>query len=165
VIIRRATASDGAQIAAVGCRAWSSAIFRSVPEEPGARERVEKAFRAFADEFHARIIVAESGGVILGWGARDTGADYISDLWVDPAWHRKGIGLALMEALLTEIVLSGYRQASIETHARNLPAIRLYERCGFRIVRRGEEWSDSLCRMVEKVSMELLLDLQIKASA
>lgn len=165
MIIRRANLSDCVEIAAVGCRAWASTIFRFEPEVSGVRERAQKAFRAFADEFHSRIVLADAGGIVLGWGARDTNADYISDLWVDPAFQRRGIGLALMDTLVSEIVLSGYGVASIETHARNLPAIRLYERCGFRIVRRGEEWSDSLCRQVEKVSMELLLDDLIKVSA
>ncbi|PYE89680.1 GNAT family N-acetyltransferase [Phyllobacterium leguminum] len=157
MIIRRASVGDSAALAGVGCRAWASMIFRFEPERPGIRERAERAFRAFADEFHHQIVLAELAGAVVGWGARDTGADYISDLWIDPAFQRRGIGFALMDALLAEIVLSGYGRACIETHARNLPAIRLYERCGFRIIRRGEEWSDSFCRKVEKVSMELLL--------
>jgi len=158
--IRRAVASDKAAIAAVGCRAWISAFSRFEPEAngPGVGERTEKVFRSFADDFYPQILLAETAGVILGWGARDTNADYISDLWIDPAFHRRGIGLTLMDALLAEIVLSGYATARIETHARNLPAIRLYERCGFEVVWRGEGWSDSLGREIEKVRMEAPLD-------
>ncbi|RCS21998.1 GNAT family N-acetyltransferase [Phyllobacterium salinisoli] len=155
--IRRANAADSAVLASVGHRAWASVIFGFEPEEAGIRERVEKAFRAFTDEFYPRILLAQSSGIVLGWAARDTDADYISDLWIDPAWQRHGIGLALMDALLAEILLSGYPKARIDTHARNLPAIRLYQRCGFHVVWRGQEWSDSLGRNIEKVRMEALL--------
>ncbi|WP_158259896.1 GNAT family N-acetyltransferase [Phyllobacterium phragmitis] len=156
--IRRAEAGYSAAIASVGYRAWASTIFGFEPEQPGVRKRVENVFHVFADEFPSRILLAESAGIICGWGARDTGTDYISDLWIDPAWQRQGIGLALMDALLAEIVLLGYASAHIDTHARNLPAIRLYERCGFYVVWRGLEWSDSLGREVGKVRMEASLN-------
>ncbi|WP_420962303.1 GNAT family N-acetyltransferase [Brucella sp. IR073] len=157
--IRRAVASDRAAIAAVGCRAWISSFTQFEPDanEPGVRVRVEKVFRTFADEFYPSIRIAETAGIVLGWGARDTDADYISDLWIDPSFHRRGIGLALMDALLAEILLAGYPMARIDTHARNLPAIRLYERCGFEVVWRGQEWSESLGRNIEKVRMEMVL--------
>ncbi|GGA82814.1 N-acetyltransferase [Brucella endophytica] len=157
--IRRAVAGDRAAIAAVGRRAWVSSFTQFEPEasEPGVCARVEKVFRAFADEFYPRILIAETAGIVLGWGARDLDADYISDLWIDPSFHRRGIGLALMDAMLAEIVLAGYTRACIDTHARNLPAIRLYERCGFEVVWRGQGWSDSLGRNIEKVRMEMVL--------
>jgi len=57
----------------------------------------------------------------------------ISSLVVDPAYHRQGIGLTLVE-----YVLQCYGDTTIEvgTATNNVPAIQLYERCGFQIIKR-----------------------------
>ena len=48
-----------------------------------------------------------------------------------PAHQRQGHGEPLMRAALAAAHAAGYRQVSLTVHPRN-PAIRLYERCGFR---------------------------------
>lgn len=154
MLLRRATSADLAMIARIAADAWAAHIFSHEKEKPGQRQRAELAFLQAARDYQDYILVAVEDSVICGWGARDTNADYISDIWVDPAYHRQGIGIMLVDALLAQIVMLGYKSAKIGTHARNLPAIKLYEKCGFRITRRYEEWSDSLGRVVEKVKMQ-----------
>ncbi len=152
--LRQATTADLAMIARIGADAWASHIFSHESEGPDQRKRAELAFLHSAQDYLDYILVAEQDGVICGWGARDTNQNYISDIWVNPAHHGQGIGTLLVDALLAQIVMLGFQTAEIGTHARNLPAIKLYEKCGFRIIRRYEEWSASLARVVEKVKMQ-----------
>jgi ribosomal-protein-alanine N-acetyltransferase len=158
VVIRRATEADIATIAAVGSRAWASNVFSFEPELPGMRAHVQKAFREFAESSFAQVLVADVDGTIVGWGARDEDNDYISDLWVDPVVQGQGIGTTLLRALKAAIAEAGYTKARISTHARNVGAIRLYQREGFDIIEQGPEWSTSLEREIDKVKM--LAELQ-----
>lgn len=157
VVIRRATIEDCDALAAVGSRAWASNIFSFEPEQPGVFERVSKAYRGFVEDFYPNILVALIDEKIVGWGARDTGEDYISDLWVDPQWQGRGAGSALLGVLKQEIAEAGYSRARIDTHARNIGAVRLYERNGFVIVLRERTWSESLGREIDKVKLEAQL--------
>lgn len=145
--------ADIAAIAAVGSCAWASNIFSFEPELPGMRTHVEKAFHEFAEGSWRTVLVAEVDNGIVGWGARDEDNDYISDLWVEPAMQGQGVGSTLLRTLKTAIEEAGYSKARISTHARNVGAVRLYQREGFVIVEQGPEWSTSLERMIDKVKM------------
>jgi ribosomal-protein-alanine N-acetyltransferase len=153
VVIRRATEGDIAAIAAIGSRAWASNVFSFEPELPGMRAHVEKAFQEFAKTSYRHVLVAEVDETIVGWGARDEDNDYISDLWVEPVVQGQGIGTSLLRTLKSAIAEAGYTKARISTHARNVGAIRLYQREGFAIVEQGPEWSTSLEREIDKVKM------------
>ena len=153
VVIRRATEADIAAIAAIGSRAWASNIFSFEPEMPGMRAHVEKAFLEFAEASYQHVLVAGVGDVVVGWGAREENNDYISDLWVDPVVQGQGIGTQLLRVLMADIADAGYSKARISTHARNMGAVRLYQREGFEIVEQRLEWSTSLEREIEKVHM------------
>ncbi|MGH6761518.1 MAG: GNAT family N-acetyltransferase [Phyllobacterium sp.] len=154
VVIRRADIEDLDALAAIGSRAWASSIFSFEPEQPGVLDRVSKAYRGFVEDFYPNILVAMIDGNIVGWGARDTGEDYISDLWVDPEWQGRGAGSALLTALKQEIADAGYSKARIDTHARNAGAVRLYQRNGFVTVLHERAWSESLGREIDKVKLE-----------
>ncbi|MHC1549158.1 GNAT family N-acetyltransferase [Phyllobacterium sp. K27] len=153
VVIRRATEADITAIAAVGSSAWASNVFSFEAELPGMRMHVEKAFKEFAETSFTTVLVAQLEQTMLGWGAREENNDYISDLWVDPTVHGQGIGSSLLREMMAAIRYEGYMKARISTHARNIGAIRLYQREGFNIVEQGPEWSTSLEREIEKVQM------------
>ncbi len=153
VVIRRATEADITAIAAVGSSAWASNIFSFEPELPGMRMHVEKAFREFARSSYNTVLVAQLEQTVLGWGAREENNDYISDLWVDPTVQGQGVGSSLLREMMAAIQHAGYLKARISTHARNIGAIRLYQREGFNIVEQGPEWSTSLEREIDKVQM------------
>ncbi len=99
------------------------------------------------------VLVAERAGTIFGWGARVPASNYISDIWIDPPYQGQGIGGQILDALMAQILLDGFDAATIGTHADNLPAIGLYQKLGFTIDWRGEEWSESFGRSVEKVRL------------
>lgn len=116
-------------------------------------QKVEAGFLDIVTQADAQVLIAERDGKIAGWGAITANTNYISDLWVDPDFHRQGIGRILMDAMMAEMFLSGWTEVTIGTHAKNLPAIALYERCGFAIYWREIEYSKSFGRDVEKVRM------------
>ncbi len=59
---------------------------------------------------------------------------YITNIAVDPAFRRKGIGKALVETLLREGRKLGLSSFTLEVRKSNLAAIALYESLGFKDV-------------------------------
>jgi ribosomal protein S18 acetylase RimI-like enzyme len=70
-----------------------------------------------------RISVA--GGPGEPWGA-------ITAVEVDPAWQRRGLGVALTSALAAAAAGRGARRVLLQVETGNAPARALYVRCGFR---------------------------------
>lgn len=105
---------------------------------------------AFVHEIHyediARPLVAELDGEVVGyitaWFVRDE--IHITNLAVSPKHRRKGIADALLRTILDMGRREGYRFVYLEVRRSNLPAIRLYEKWGFRVlaIRRGYYQSD-----------------------
>ncbi len=95
---------------------------------------------AFLNEIHYRDVahplVAEIDGEVVGyltaWFVRDE--IHITNLAVSPRHRRKGIGNALLQAVLEKGRREGYRLAYLEVRPSNLAAIRLYRKWGFRVV-------------------------------
>ncbi len=50
---------------------------------------------------------------------------------VDPKWRGKGVGRALLEAGLADLLMSAARRLFLEVAADNAPALALYRRQGF----------------------------------
>lgn len=150
------TEADADRVGEVGFAAWAA---NPVLNDCGAdmSQRVHSAFRDFAANGSKVILVAESNGEIVGWIARDGEADYVSDLWVDPDCQGRGVGRALLEHVSSLMRHEGVECARIATHARNVGAIRLYERCGFALVWRGMERSETMRMDIEKVHLEKAL--------
>ena len=148
--------ADAVRVGEVGFAAWAA---NPVLNDFGADmpERVRSAFRDFGATGSKVILVAECNGVIVGWTAREGAADYVSDLWVDPDHQGRGAGSALLEHIFSVMRREGIERARIATHARNVGAIRLYERCGFVLVWRGMERSEAMQMDVEKVHLEKAL--------
>src|SRR5207253_3247859 len=51
----------------------------------------------------------------------------------EPDHRRRGLGLALLTALIQEALSAGFPAISLSVERDN-PALHLYERCGFRII-------------------------------
>lgn len=153
--IREMTVADHIVVGEVGFTAWqSSDAFRNVELSAETVERTRLAYMAFATEAMGDVRLAEVDGTVVGWCARDSEPDYVSDLWMQPEWQGRGIGRALLVDALERIRGAGFAKARIHTHANNDGAIRLYERCGFRIIWSGSEYSRSMGITLEKVHME-----------
>ncbi len=156
LLIRRGFPGEFASMAALAVRAWRIAA-RGVELAADRQHALEAKFLHDLQENADGVLTAEKAGIIAGWGARVPRSNYISDLWVDPPCHGQGIGGQLLDALMAQVLLDGFDEAVIGTHADNLPAINLYGKVGFRIEWQGEEWSESFRKQVEKVRMRAKL--------
>lgn len=143
-------------MAELAVRAWQTAA-RAIGLTDESRSLLKAKFLRDLNENADGVLLAEREGRICGWGARVSNSNYISDLWIDPPYHGQGLGGLLLNALMAQILLDGFAEAEIGTHADNLPAIGLYRRTGFAIYRQEEEWSESFGHRVEKVRMKASL--------
>ncbi len=76
------------------------------------------------------------------------------DLFLDPALHNRGIGTAAVREVVRMLISErGHHRITIDPAAANTPAIRAYEKAGFRsvgVMRRyerdvgGADWHDGL---------------------
>lgn len=152
LLIRRGFPGEFVSMAALAVRAWRIAA-RDIELGAERQKVLEARFLRDLQENADGVLVADRGGIIAGWGARVPQSNYISDLWLDPPYHGQRIGMQLLSALMAKILLDGFDEALIGTHADNLPAINLYKKAGFQIDWQGEERSESFGRTVEKVRM------------
>ena len=83
---------------------------------------------------YAYYYVAELDGEIAGCcGIRNIAGDgEITNVVVAPSYRRRGIALKMMEYMLEEAVKAGIGDCTLEVRVSNQPAIRLYERLGFK---------------------------------
>ena len=101
--------------------------------------RQDAALAALVDgEPLAASWVVEAVGEALGYailtvsfslesGGRD---GFIDELYLRPAWRRRGIGERVLDALVGEARARGLKRLYLEVEHRN-PAVRLYHRAGF----------------------------------
>lgn len=157
LLIRRAEMSgEFVLMAELAIRAWETAASDIELSDKSRSALLAKFLRDLHDNADG-VLVALQGDQICGWGAYVPKSNYISDLWVDPSHHGQGIGSTLLDALMAQIVLDGFADAEIGTHANNFIAIGLYEKLGFKTYHRSEEWSESFGCNVEKVRMRIVL--------
>lgn len=122
------------------------------------------AFEGFGTLPNDRAVVAEANGEAVGacWVRTTDEYGHINN--ETPSFsislykpHRgMGIGTAMMRALLDELRDAGYARASLSVQKEN-PALRLYERMGFRIVGDGFDESEWLmvCRLGHSMGLEV----------
>jgi [ribosomal protein S18]-alanine N-acetyltransferase len=93
---------------------WSEGVFRN---ELAAENRI--------------YLAAEEEGV-AGFAGAMLVADeaHVTNLLVDPAWRRRGIGFELMRSLIEAAVEAGARHLTLEVRSRNEAARALYARLG-----------------------------------
>jgi mycothiol synthase len=86
---------------------------------------------------------AELAGFVLAYPERvgDEGFGWIGTLGVRKPWRRRGLGEALLRAAFRELYLRGRRRVGLGVDAENVTgALRLYERVGMHVMRRGDSW-------------------------
>lgn len=104
------------------------------------------------------LLVARIGEKVAGCVAlRDLGdgACEMKRLFVDPAFHGKGIGLALAQAVIAEARRQGYTRMFLDTGPKQVEAQGLYRRLGFNYVPPYSPVSDDMRDWL--VYMELTL--------
>ncbi len=118
MVIRPLTIDDlGALVALEAANApapWSEGVFRN---ELAAENRI--------------YLAADESGVV-GFAGMMLVADeaHVTNLLVDPAWRRRGIGFDLMRSLIEAAVEAGARHLTLEVRSRNEAARALYARVG-----------------------------------
>ena len=106
-----------------------------------------------------RAVVAEVDGVVVGacwvrttdeYGRIDDSTPSFS-ISLYKQYRNLGVGTAMMSRMLDELRASGYARTSLSVQKQN-PALRLYERLGFRIV--GDGFDETEWLTVKKLGHE-----------
>jgi ribosomal-protein-alanine N-acetyltransferase len=84
----------------------------------------------------AHYIVARCGDQIAGFAGMWLLVDeaHVTTFATRPEWRRQGIGERLLLALLDLSAARGAHEATLEVRPSNMPARRLYEKYGFKVV-------------------------------
>lgn len=125
-------------------------LYEAIYTEPDAPRpprsvTTDPALRAYIEDFGAHpgdmAACAEEDGEVVGaaWARLMHGYGFVDDsvpelaVSVRPAWRGRGIGTALLSELIECCTAAGFPAISLSVQRAN-PAVRLYERLGFREV-------------------------------
>jgi len=104
---------------------------------PSAYPRRKLRYLAF--RANSRCYVESDGttvrGFIISMFRRGCRISVVETIDVDPAFQGKGIGLRLLHAAEQDMVNKGCRISRLQVAVGNFPAIRLYEKAGYRTIR------------------------------
>lgn len=101
-----------------------SALLNLAVRAKGSWGYGEDLLRAFEATMHSSLdrpglafVLAESGSTLAGYASLDAAgnAAWLEDLWVDPAWQQRGIGAALLSAVMSEAARRGARVLECES--------------------------------------------------
>ncbi len=157
VVVRPFREGDGRWLMEIAPRAFLKlgldrlALDKSLP-----RDAVREAYLREAEGYIKRvtegdknieIIVAEERGSVRGYLVLGINAErseifqfkwaQILSLAVDPDWWSKGVGSKLVKGGLKRLKEKGVRYVEVFTDQNNVPAIRIYEKHGFRVIHSG----------------------------
>lgn len=84
-------------------------------------------------ESGAVFLVAENNGEFCGYVSGEVTCDEceISNIAVEVAYRRKGVGMALLTAMLSELIARKVKSVFLLVRDGNIPAISLYTSLGF----------------------------------
>ena len=134
ITIRKAENADARRLAEIAYSAWVSGIYPLLTPVPGMRDAERYRLTQVVAETLNRIIVAEVDGIVVGWCSRSARRAYIPYLFVMPELQRNGLGSMLLRRMESMLELGGAERVYLETPADNVPAVRFYEKQGYRIL-------------------------------
>lgn len=75
---------------------------------------------------------------------------YLRTLAVDVDWRGRGVGRQLLEEAIAAGGRVGFKRIRLDVNANNAPALRLYERLGFKIIHKGAapDYGQHVCAML-----------------
>jgi ribosomal protein S18 acetylase RimI-like enzyme len=141
-------AEDGASVAALDASFTTDRVYRVVRgrhsfglvSEPVVPPLVKAGgLAAEVDRLRGLpyVVVAEEANELVGVAAASLSAwnrrAQLDGLYVAPAARRRGAGRALVDAVVAYARAAGARCLWLETQNTNYPAVRFYERVGFRL--------------------------------
>ena len=116
-----------------------SGDFFSPSQENEARWR--KHILSVYEEDENQILIAENDGKIVGFIkiitlvkhplVSNIRCSLISDMYVLPAFRRKGVAFTLMNRVFEYVKSKGVTHVRLNVMERNIPAYNLYEKMGF----------------------------------
>lgn len=146
--IREATLEDAASLARLAERTFRDAFApanRAEDMEAHCRssygERIQAA--EIADANRTTLVACDRDRLVgygqLRWAAAPVGVvatkpAEVQRLYVDAAWHGKGVAQALMDALLAAAISGGSDAAWLGVWEWNPRAMAFYAKCGFTVV-------------------------------
>ncbi|MFQ5635549.1 MAG: GNAT family N-acetyltransferase [Gammaproteobacteria bacterium] len=142
VSLRPATGEDCAAVYRVQVDA-----IRNLPGGAAGREGTEKWLATRRPSGYARdmqeelFFVAEEQGEVIGWGALSTEKQEITNVFVDPAHHRRGVGRAIIRTLENAAREAGLKSVTLRATGT---AIEFYLATGYRAdppVEPGAAWA------------------------
>jgi L-amino acid N-acyltransferase YncA len=161
VKIRDAVPSDAAAIAAIYNQGIVDLIATLETEERTPEERLR--WLAARGPRHP-VLVAELDGAIVGWGSLNqfnprTAYDFVADfsVYVERPWRGKGVGGALLRALIARAKQLGYHKLVLAAFPWNAGGMALYQKCGFRTVGIYKEQGLLDGKWVDTIIMEKVL--------
>jgi L-amino acid N-acyltransferase YncA len=161
VEIRNAAPSDAAAIAAIYNQGIIDRIATLETEERTPEER--SAWLAARGPRNP-VLVAERDGAIVGWGSLNQFSprkayDFVADfsVYVERAWRGKGVGSALLRALVTRAKQLGYHKLVLAAFPWNAGGMALYQKYGFRTVGIYKEQGLLDGKWVDTIIMEKIL--------
>jgi GNAT superfamily N-acetyltransferase len=134
--IERMTPDAWERVRAVRLRALADApdAFGTLLAEDEARPLPEWRARLERPDVATFLAVVDGrdGGVATGTAYEgQEGAAGLFSMWTAPEFRGRGVGGALVEAVVAWARGAGYRRVLLDVADGNLPAIRLYEKRGF----------------------------------
>jgi ribosomal protein S18 acetylase RimI-like enzyme len=85
-------------------------------------------------EFDPDLVVLVEGADGLAAASICWTSAFVKDLVVHESWRRRGLGEALLQRAFRTFEERGAGHVDLKVEADNVPAIRLYERVGMRVV-------------------------------
>lgn len=79
----------------------------------------------------------------------------VGGMWVDPAWRRRGIGRALLRAVLDWARGRGLARLALSAPAHESAAIALYTKAGFRHTGERRPLPSNVSRLIVAMEVEL----------
>lgn len=158
---RPASLDDAAAIAAI----YNDAVLHTTATfdtEPRSLE----AQRAWLREHEGRypVLVAEEGGAVVGWASlseyssrcayRETAENSV---YVAAGARGRGVGRALMEALIAESRRGGFHTLLARIAEGNPASVKLHEALGFRTIGVMKEVGFKFGRRIDVAMLQLLL--------
>jgi phosphinothricin acetyltransferase len=164
VTIRDATEADLAPIDAI----YNDAILNTVATadwEPWPEGKRLAWWREHLAGHLTPVVVAELDGAVAGFAAlslysQKKGFQFTREntVYVDPGFHRRGIGRALMAELIERSRAGGLHAILASIEASNEASIEMHRSLGFVHIGREREVVFKFGRWLDSVWMELLLE-------
>lgn len=159
--VRAAKLSDAAAIAIIYNQGIIDRIATLETEERTPGERRE--WLRTREPRHP-VLVAECDGMVVGWGSLNRfnprrAYDFVVDfsVYVERAWRGKGVGSALLRALIARAKDLGYHKMVLSAFPWNTAGMALYEKHGFRTVGIYREQGLLDGKWVDTIVMEKIL--------